>query len=155
MKGKRKIIKKNKEGLFNYETLETYQAGIVLSGPEVKSVKGNQISLKGSYVSLDKNGEAWLANAHISPYKPAHGVQTKYDPTQKRKLLLRRKELDALIGKSKQKGLTIIPVCVYTVRSLIKLDIAIARGKTNIDKRESIKKREVDRQVRQAMKRRA
>lgn len=155
MDSKRKIIKKNKEGLFNYEIIETYQAGIVLSGPEVKSTKGKQISLKGSYVSIDKNAEAWLVNAHISHYKPAKAVQEKYDPDQNRKLLLRRQELTALVGKSKQKGLTIIPVCVYTVRGLIKVDIALARGRTKIDKRESIKKREVSRQIRQTLKRRA
>jgi len=147
-----KQIKTNKQGLFNYEVIHTYQAGIVLSGPEVKSVKGGNISLKGSYVSIDHNSEAWLVNAHISPYKPARNVQLKYDPEQKRKLLLRKKEIDSLIGKTKQKGLTIVPVSVYTIRGLIKLDIALARGKTAIDKREKIKKREADRQVQRSLK---
>lgn len=147
-----KTITKNKDGLFNYEVMETYQAGIVLSGPEVKSVKNGRINLKGSYVSVDPKGEVWLANCHISPYKPAHGVQINYDPTQKRKLLLHKKEIDSLIGKTKQKGLTIIPTCVYTNKGLIKIDIALARGKTKIDKRESIKKREVKRQIQRTLK---
>ncbi len=148
----RKLINKNKEGLFNYEVLDNYQAGIVLSGPEVKSVKNSQISLKGSYISIDSNSEAWLINSHISAYKPAKNAQLNYDTDQKRKLLLHKKEISSLIGKSKQKGLTIIPVSVYTVNGLIKLDIALARGKSNIDKRENIKKREVNRQIRRSLK---
>ena len=147
-----KTIYKNKEGLFNYQTLETVQAGIVLSGPEVKSVKLGQISLKGSYISIDPKGEAWLMRAHISPYKPAKNVQEKYDPDQARKLLLKKKEIDSLKGKIKQKGLTIIPINVYTKRGLIKLDIALAKGKTQIDKRESIKRRETSRQIQRTLK---
>lgn len=148
----KKNITKNKDGLFNYEVIECYQAGIVLSGPEVKSVKKGQISLKGSYVTIDPKQEVWLVNAHISPYKPAAEVQKKYDPDQKRKLLLRKKEIKSLMGKSKQKGLTIIPVYVYTYKSLIKVEIALARGKTKIDKREQIKKREVKRQIHRTLK---
>lgn len=148
-----KLIKKNKQGLFNYEVLETYQAGVVLSGPEVKSIKQGQISFKGAYVSIDQNSEVWLINCHISPYKPAINAQTDYQPEQKRKLLLKRKEIDSLKGKSRQKGLTIIPVSVYTVKGLIKLDIALARGKGRKDKRESIKKREEDREIRRTLKR--
>jgi SsrA-binding protein len=148
-----RIINKNKEGLFSYEVLETYQAGIVLSGPEVKAIKLGQVSLKGSYVTIDQNGEAWLTKAHISSYKPARNVQEKYDPDQPRKLLLNKKEIDKLIGKSKQKGLTIIPINVYTKRGLIKVDIALARGKTRIDKREVIKNREADREIQRTLKR--
>ncbi len=147
------IIKKNKEGLYNYEVLETYQAGIVLSGPEVKAVKNSHISLKGCYVSIDSKGEAWLVKCHISPYAPAQGAQAKYDPDQARKLLLHKKEIDSLIGKSKQKGLTIIPTRVYTNRGLIKIDIALVRGKTSIDKRETIKKRDIEREIRRSLKR--
>jgi SsrA-binding protein len=149
-----KYITKNKNGLFNYEVIETYQAGIVLSGPEVKSVKLGQISLKGSYATIDPNGEVWLVKAHISPYKPAVGAQKNYDPDQRRKLLLRKKEISSLIGKHKQKGLTIVPINVYTKRGLIKVDIALARGKTKIDKRETIKKREVKREIQRTLKNR-
>ena len=149
-----KIITKNKNGLFNYETIEIYQAGIVLSGPEVKAVKNGQISLKGSYVTIDPKEEAWLIKAHISPYKPALNAQKTYDPDQKRKLLLKKKEISSLLGKNKQKGLTIIPINVYTKRGLIKVDIALARGKTKVDKRETIKNREAKREIQRTLKRR-
>lgn len=149
-----RMITKNKDGLFNYEVLETFQAGVVLDGPEVKSIKLGQISLKGSYITIDGNQEAWLVKAHVSPYKPAQGVQKDYDPGRNRKILLRKKEISSLIGKSKQKGLTIIPINVYTKRGLIKVDIALARGKTQIDKRETIKKREVKREIQRTLKKR-
>ncbi len=146
------VIIRNKEGLFSYEVLETFEAGLALTGPEVKAVKNGQISLKGSYVTIDAKMEAWLINCHIAAYKPAQGQQKNYEPTQKRKLLLHKKEISALIGKGKQKGLTIIPVSVYTKKRLVKVEIALARGKSKIDKRESIKKRESDREIRRVMK---
>lgn len=148
------LIVKNKEALFNYEALEKFQAGIVLSGPEVKSVKKGQISLKGAYVTIDKNNEIWLINAHISPYLPAKGKQEKYEPIRARKLLLNKKEISSLIGKTRQKGLTIIPVSVYTKKRLIKMEIALARGKSKIDKREQIRKRESQREIRRTLKQR-
>lgn len=147
-----KIITKNKDGLFNYVILETYHAGIVLDGPEVKAVKLGQISLKGSYASVDPNGEVWLVKAHISAYKPAKDAQRNYDPDRRRKLLLHKKEINSLIGKNKQKGLTIIPINVYTKRGLIKVDIALARGKSKIDKRETIKERETKREIQRTLK---
>lgn len=152
LKGKSKIIATNKEGLFSYEILETYQAGLVLTGPEVKAAKLGQLSLKGSYVTIDGKGEAWLIKAHIIPYQPAQNAQKKYDPNRSRKLLLHKKEISSLIGKSRQKGLTIIPINVYTKKGLIKTDIALARGKTKIDKRETIKKREAEREMRRTLK---
>jgi len=145
-------ITKNKEGLFNYEVLETFQAGIVLTGAETKAVKSGQISLKGSYVSINPQEEVWLVNCHISAYKPAQGHQLNYDPIRKRKLLLHKQEIKSLLGKGKQKGLTIIPISVYTIKRLIKVDIALARGKSKIDKRETIKKREAAREIKQIMK---
>jgi SsrA-binding protein len=148
----KKILNNNKTALFNYETLETYQAGLVLSGPEVKATKASQISLKGSYITIDHDNEAWLVGSHIAPYLPAKTAQAKYDPDRRRKLLLHKKEITSLVGKSAQKGLTIIPICVYTIKGLIKLDIALARGKTKVDKRETIKKREVDREINRAMR---
>lgn len=149
-----KTIATNKEGLFNYEIIDTYQAGLVLSGPEVKAAKLGQMSLKGSYVTIDPSGEAWLLKSYIAHYKPASGVQAKYDPSDKRKLLLHKKEISSLIGKIKQKGLTIIPINVYTKKGLIKTDIALARGKTKIDKREAIKKREAGREIQRTLKQR-
>lgn len=149
-----KIIITNKEGLFGNEVLEKWQAGIVLSGPETKSVKLGQTSLKGSFIQIDSRGEAWLVNSYIGPYKPAKGQQTGYDPSKKRKLLLNRKEIDAMIGKKAQKGLTIIPISLYTNRRLVKAEIALVRGKTKLDKRETIKKREVQREIRRTLKQR-
>lgn len=149
-----KIIQDNKEANFNYQFLETFEAGLVLTGPEVKSAKAGQISLRGSYVSIGPEGEAWLVNCHISAYQPARGQQADYDPERRRKLLLHKKEIDSLIGKSRQKGLTIVPTSVYTKKGLIKLGLALARGKSQRDKRETIKKREVQREIKNAYKRR-
>lgn len=147
-----KIIVKNKEGLFDYEILETWQAGVVLSGPEVKAAKAGQIGLKGSFIQLDSRNEPWLTNVYIAPYKPAKTQQAGYDPYQRRKLLLTKREIDSIIGRKAQKGLTIIPISVYTKRRLIKVEIGLARGKRKIDKRESIKKREMQREIRGTLK---
>lgn len=147
-----KIITKNKEGLFGHEILETWTAGLVLSGPEVKAVKGGLISLKGAFVQIDSNNEVWLVNTYIAPYKPAATQQTGYDPYGRRKLLLNKREIDSIIGKKAQKGLTIIPISVYTNKRLIKVDIGLARGKNKLDKRETIKKREINRDIRRTLK---
>jgi len=140
----------NKKALFNYQVLEKYQAGIVLSGAEVKSVKLGQINLKGSYITT-KNNELWLTNAHISPYKMASS-QNDYNPTQSRKLLLTKKEISTLTGKLSAKGLTILPLSVYTKGSLIKVEIGVCRGRKKHDKRELIKKRESDRRLQRLMR---
>jgi len=147
-----KIITKNKEGLFSHEILETWRAGMVLSGPEVKSVKTGQIGLKGSFIQIDSKNEAWLVNSYIAPYKPAAANQTGYDPYHRRKLLLNKKEIGSLIGKKAQKGLTIIPISVYTKKRLIKVEIGLARGRKKVDKREVIKKRETQREIRRSFK---
>jgi SsrA-binding protein len=147
-----KLIVKNKESLFNFEILDTWQAGLVLTGPEVKAVKAGQLSLKGSFIQLDSHNEAWLTNTYIAPYKPAKTHQTGYDPYQRRKLLLTKREIDSIIGKKAQKGLTIVPISVYTKRRLIKIEIGLARGKSKVDKRESIKKKEVQREIRRTLK---
>ena len=136
------IITTNKKAYFDYEILETLEAGIVLSGPEVKSAKGGKINLAGSYVTLDGAGTPWLINAHIAAYPPAQQVQQNYNPTQSRKLLLKKKEIVNLIGKTKIKGLTLIPLKVYTKKGFVKIEIGLARGKKKWDKREAIKERE-------------
>lgn len=143
-------IAKNKKGLHNYEVIEEFEAGIVLTGQEVKSVKQGHINLEGSYIRI-KGGEAWLVGAQIPKYKMA-GDLPDYNPRQDRKLLLNKKEIKYLAGKSQEKGLTLIPVSVYTKRSKIKLGIGLARGKKKHDKRESIKKREEDRRISRALK---
>lgn len=145
------IIANNPISRYSYELLDRYEAGLVLSGAEVKSAKGGRLRLKGSYATID-GGEAWLVGCYIAPYAPASGHQRGYDPEQRRKLLLHRRELRELIGKSKQQGLTIIPTSVYTSRRLIKVSLALAKGKTQIDKRETIRKRDVARQIARALR---
>lgn len=152
-----KILAVNKRANFDYEILETYEAGIVLLGQEVKSVKTGHISLQGSFVVLKNTGgnnlpEVFLINAHIPLYKFASAA-TDYDPTRPRKLLIKKNEIKYLIGKKQEQGLTLVPLKIYTKRSFIKLEFGIGRGKKKIDKREAIKKREVDRQIRTLIKR--
>lgn len=145
----------NKKALADYKILEKMEAGLVLSGAEVKSAKSGGINLKNSHISVHPSGEVWLVGCHISPYKPAAANQANYDPTQSRKVLLKRREIDSLIGKIKQKGLTIVPISVYTKGSFVKAEIAIVTGKKKFDKRESIKKRELDRDIRRRMREKA
>lgn len=144
------VISINKRAGFDYEILERFEAGIVLTGQEVKSIKTGHISLAGAFVTL-KGGEVWLTNAHVPPYKMA-GAILNYEPERPRKLLLRKSEIASLIGKIKQKGLTLVPIRVYTKGNKIKLEFGIGRGKKKYEKRETIKKREVDRKIREAMK---
>ncbi len=146
------LITKNKFAYFDYQILEEYEAGIVLTGAEVKSVKLGQIDLKGAYVSL-KSQVPYLINAHISPYKMATGSQRNYEPTQARKLLLNKSEIKSLAGKLSARGLTLVPLSVYTVRRLIKIRLGLGRGKKKYDKRETIKKREISRSIARALKR--
>lgn len=146
-------IATNKKALADFTILEKIEAGIVLTGPEVKSVRAGQINLKGSYATVDSSGTAWLIGAHIAPYKPAHGHQQGYDPTQSRKLLLNRREIDYLIGKQRERGLTIIAISVYTKGGLIKIGLAVAQGKRQFDKRETLKRRTLDREIKQRLRR--
>ena len=145
-------LAKNPRAKFDYKILETYEAGLVLSGHEVKAVKNGRMSLKGSYVGV-KNEEAFLINALISPYQPKN-TPDEYDPTRTRKLLLNKREIKSLIGKTGQKGLTLIPIRAYTKRNRIKLEFGLGLGKRKIDKREKIKKRETDRKIERAIRKR-
>jgi SsrA-binding protein len=145
-----KVLAKNRRATFDYEITENLVAGLVLSGSEVKSVKQGFASLKASYVLL-RDGEAYLTNAHITPY--AHtGNKEALDPTRSRKLLLHRKQLDELI-KSKQAGLSIVPTALLLAGQLVKLEIGIGRGKKRYDKRETIKRRTIDRELSRQLKR--
>lgn len=146
-----KTYAENKKARFNYEILEEYEAGIVLSGAEVKSIRGGHISLKESFATV-RSGEIWLTNAHISPYKPAR--IEGYDPTRSRKLLLKKAETEKLIGKSGEQGLTLVPLKVYDKNGKIKVEIGLARGKKKYDKREVIKRRDVEREVSRSLKER-
>ncbi len=144
------LLAENKKARFDYDILETLEAGLILSGPEVKSVKAGQINLKGSFVTFHKDS-ALITNAHIARYKQA-GPQPDFDPTRSRKLLLHKKEIRYLREKSLERGLTIIPLQVYTKNRLVKVEIAVARGRHKYDKREVIKKRELQREMRKIVK---
>lgn len=145
-----KVLAKNKEAFFNYAIEQELEAGVVLLGHEVKSVKNGTLSLKGAHVTI-RGHEAWLVNAHISPYKYA-GELPGYDPTRSRKLLLNRKEISGLIGKAKVQGMAVVPLEVYAKRGLVKIRLGIGRGKKKYDKRESIKRREADRKISRAIR---
>ncbi len=140
----------NKRATFDYEILDKYEAGLVLAGYEVKSARLGHISLKGAYVVITNN-EAYLINAHISPYQPKN-MPTDYEPTRTRKLLLHKSQINRLIGEHKQKGLTLIPISVYTNKiGKIKLSFALALGKKKFDKRAAIGDRETKRRIQRAM----
>jgi SsrA-binding protein len=147
-------LAQNKKAIFDYEILDKYEAGLVLHGHEVKAVKAGQASLKGSFISVrskSKQAELYLINCQISPYKQA-GHLPAYNQRRERKLLLKRQEIAHLLGKKQVEGLTLIPLKIYTKHSFLKLEFAIARGKKKYDKRETIKKREVDRRLRSLTK---
>jgi SsrA-binding protein len=140
----------NKKAHHQYEILEKFEAGIELLGHEVKTVRAGRLSLVGSYVTL-RGGQAWLLNSLIPKYAQA-GPQPGYDPNRTRRLLLHKRELQRLAGKLEQKGLTLVPLSAYTKRSLIKIEFGLARGKQQFEKRESIKKRDLDREIRRTVK---
>lgn len=152
-----KILALNKKATFDYQILETYETGIVLFGYEVKSLRNGQGNLKGSYVTLKENKknkvEAFLINAHIPLYKPA-GKRDEYKPERPRKLLLKKAELSRLVGKKQEKGLTVIPIKLYTKNSFVKLEIAVVRGKKAFDKREDSKKKDIEKHIRTLTKQR-
>ena len=144
------ILAYNKRANFDYEISDKYEAGLVLAGQEVKSIKTGHISLKESFVTI-KGSELYLTNAHIPPYKHAGNV-SNYDPTRPRKLLLKKSEIRHLIGKARTEGLTLVPIRVYTKRQLLKLEFGIGKGKKQYDKRETIAKRETERKIKRALK---
>jgi SsrA-binding protein len=140
----------NRKARFNYEILEKYETGIELLGTEVKSVRGGQMSLEGAFVII-RGGEAYLINANIPPYQ-AKNAPKDYDPLRNRKVLLTKKEINELQGSEKNKSLTIVPISVYNKGSKIKLEIALVKGKKKFDKRETLKKRDTDRELRRDYK---
>ena len=144
------ILSENKKARFDFELLETYEAGIELFGFEVKAVKNHRVNLECSYV-FPRYGEFFLVGATIAPYQPKN-TPKDYEPTRERKLLLHKKEMNYLLGKISQKGLTILPVKIYIKNRRVKLEIAIARKFKKRDKRERIKERESKRKVERTMK---
>jgi SsrA-binding protein len=144
-----KLIASNKKALHDYFVVQKYEAGIALTGTEVKSLRGGKANLKDSYVTL-KNGEAYLFGAHISPY--THGNLENHDPERTRKLLLHKRELEKLKKETTEKGLTVVPLRLYFKGAKVKAEIAVVRGKKQYDKRETEKKREADRETAAAIK---
>jgi SsrA-binding protein len=140
----------NRKARFDYEILEKYEAGIELLGGEVKSIRGGQVSLEGAFVIV-RGGEAFLINANIPPYQ-AKNTPKDYDPLRNRKLLLTKKENIELMESEKNKSLTIVPISVYNKNRKIKLEIALVKGKKKFDKRETLKKRDTDRELRREYK---
>jgi SsrA-binding protein len=147
-----KIVSDNRQARFQYEILETYEAGIELVGTEVKSIRQGRVNLRDGF-ALIRNGEVLLQNVHISPHSTASLV-FNHEPTRTRKLLLHRQEIRKLIGKVEQQGLTLVPLKMYLKRGWVKLDLALVRGKKLYDKREDAKRRDDKREIERAMKNR-
>jgi SsrA-binding protein len=146
-----KIVSDNRQARFRYEILETYEAGIELKGTEVKSIREGKANLRDGY-ALIRNGEAWLLNVHISPYERSSDY-FNHDPRRTRRLLLHKKEIRKLIGKVEQEGLTLIPLKMYLKGGLVKITIALGKGKKLYDKRETLKERQDKREIARATKR--
>ncbi|MBF2026309.1 MAG: SsrA-binding protein SmpB [Oscillatoriales cyanobacterium C42_A2020_001] len=147
-----KIVSDNRQARFQYEILETYEAGIQLFGTEVKSIRAGKVNLKDGF-ALIRNGEALLLNVHVSPHHTTSQV-FNHDPRRTRKLLLHRDEIRRLTGKIEQQGLTLVPLKMYLKRGWVKVDIALARGKKLHDKREDVRKRQDQRDMQRALKNR-
>lgn len=140
----------NRRAYHDFFIDERYEAGVMLTGTEIKSVRNGRANLRDGFVRID-NGEAWLENVHISPY--AQGNLMNQEPLRSRKLLLHRKEISSLVGKVKQKGYTLIPLRMYIARNRAKVEVGLARGKRQFDKREAIAARDAKREIERAMRR--
>lgn len=145
-----KIVSDNRQARFQYEILETFEAGVELRGTEVKSIRQGKVNLRDGY-ALVRNGEVWLYNVHISPHSTAS--QTfNHEPRRTRKLLLHTKEIRTLIGKVEQKGLTLVPLNLHLKRGWVKVTLGLARGKKLHDKREDLKQKQAKREIERAVK---
>ena len=149
VKGEGKVVAQNKKARHDYTIVDTIEAGLVLTGTEIKSVRAARINLKDGYAQI-KKGEAWLVNVHIAPYE--EGNIWNQDPTRTRKLLLHKKQIAKLEGEVKGTGMTLVPLKVYIKDGVAKVLIGLAKGKHDYDKRESIKRREQDRDLKRTMK---
>jgi len=143
----RKVVARNRKARHEYEILETFEAGMALKGPEVKSLRYGKASFQDAYAQVER-GEVWLHSLHVSPYEQANRFNA--DPLRVRKLLLNRHEIRRLVGKVEEKGLTLIPLEIYFVRGRAKIQLALARGKKLHDKREVLKRKQLDREARRA-----
>lgn len=144
-----RIVATNRKAYHDYHVEETHEAGLVLTGTEIKSVRAGSVNLKDSYAVV-KDGEVWLLNVHISPYDPAS--RQNVDPDRTRKLLLHKGEINRLMGRAQEKGLTIIPLKMYLKKNRAKVEVALVRGKRQYDKREAIAKRDTDREIQRGLK---
>jgi SsrA-binding protein len=147
-----KVLATNRKAYHDYHVEETHEAGVVLTGTEIKSVRAGSVNLRDSYAQV-RNGEMWLMNVHIAPYEPAS--HQNVDPYRDRKLLLHRKEIMRLFGRVQEKGLTLVPLRMYLKKNRAKIEIALARGKRQYDKREAIAKRDSAREIQRAVKKRS
>lgn len=148
-KEKVKLVQRNKKAYFNYEIAEKLEAGLVLKGSEVKSIRDGKVSIAEAYARL-KGGEVWVVGMDVAQY-PQAGPYNNHEPRRPRKLLLHRSEIRKLAGKIQQKGLTLVPLALYFKDGYAKLEIGVARGKKQFDKRHTIKAREADRDIRRRM----
>ncbi len=146
-----KVVATNRKARHEYHLDDTFEAGLVLVGTEIKSIRAGRVSLQEGYV-LFEAGEAWLANVHIAPYEPAS--RQNHEPKRPRKLLLHRRQIDRLSGRAREKGYTVVPTKLYLKDGRAKVEIALARGKKLYDKRQAIAKRDSKRQVDRAIKER-
>ncbi|QKY69863.1 SsrA-binding protein SmpB [Lentibacillus sp. CBA3610] len=149
-KGNGKTIAQNKKARHDFFIEETYEAGIVLRGTEIKSIRSGRINLKDSHARIDHRGEMQLVNMHIAPYE--QGNQFNHDPTRSRKLLLHRKEIDKLVGLIQQKGYSLVPLKVYIKNGVAKVLIGVGKGKKKYDKREDLKRKQMKRDADRAVK---
>lgn len=147
-----KVIARNRRASHDYHLEDTYQAGLVLVGSEIKSIRANRINLQEGFVQ-ERDGELWLMGVHITPYEQA-GVYGYTEPLRPRKLLLHKKEIARIISRVRERGYTIVPTMVFLQRGRAKVEIALAKGKRQYDKRADLAKRDSDRQIRQALKER-
>ncbi len=145
-----KVVSDNRQARFQYEVLESFEAGIALVGTEVKSIRQGKVNLRDGY-ALIRNGEVWLSNVHVSPHESASQV-FNHDPRRNRKLLLHSDEIRRLIGKVEQKGLTLIPLKMYLKRGRVKVALGLCRGKKLHDKREDLKRKQEKREISRALK---
>jgi SsrA-binding protein len=144
-----KVLAENRKAFHDYHLLETFEAGMVLLGTEVKSIREGRINLRDSYARVE-DGEVFVYNVHISPY--SHRGYAEHEPLRRRKLLLHQSEIRKLVGKTVERGMTLVPVRMYFKNRRVKMAIALAKGKKEYDKRETIKRREADRETRAAIK---
>lgn len=146
----KEILARHKKAFADYEILEKFETGMVLEGPEVKSIRGHNLNLKGSFVDIDKDGIVWSNGVHVSPYKFAK--EQNLDPTRKRQLLLRKREIEKIQKQLNEKGVTCTPLSVYLRKGLIKMQIGIVRGKKKYDRRNELKQRSQNIDIARALK---